>query len=164
MQELKSVFITRIKLCRWILSLAHSRCNVMRMPVAEQDSFSSLVLRQLRFSNCMHRRAQTGIRWKVFDVPGFAAMHGLTNLLYWYLSLLSIVFKQGLLAKSCLCPGFSTLVSNLITSSNIEAQVLHSAHHRPHDFIYVNSEDFIAHRITWRHGCLSMFRYKSSKY
>ena len=32
---------------------------------------------------------------------------------------------QGLLAKSCLCPGFSTLVSNLITSSNIEAQVRH---------------------------------------
>jgi len=30
--------------------------------------------------------------------------------------------KQGLLAKSCLCPGFSTLVSNLITSSNFEAQ------------------------------------------
>ena len=30
---------------------------------------------------------------------------------------------QGLLAKSCLCPGFATLVSNLITSSNIEAQV-----------------------------------------
>ncbi len=31
---------------------------------------------------------------------------------------------QGLLAKSCLCPGFATLVSNLITSSNVEAQVL----------------------------------------
>ncbi len=30
---------------------------------------------------------------------------------------------QGLLAKSCLCPGFATLVSNLITSSNVEAQV-----------------------------------------
>jgi hypothetical protein len=73
---------------------------------------------------------------------------------------------QGLLAKSCLCRGFSTLVSNLITSSNIEAQVrvktvlLHFAAADLLEFQEYPLTIF-GHRSIWRLGCSSMSRYQS---
>lgn len=72
---------------------------------------------------------------------------------------------QGLLAKSCLCPGFATLVSNLITSSNIEAQVktITLAYRccqlcGKRLYAEITYREMDSRRSTWRHGCLNMSR------